>query len=103
MVKRQKKSRAVAGDRLKVVGTCGVRNDDDSSVRSVELRGETVTAAGVNCNYDHAETGEPMVAATLDSGALTAIPARCLKPVRRGVGVGYSSKFAAGFRRIFGT
>lgn len=100
-MKRQPQSKPRSGDRLKVIADCGVRNDDDSNVRSTELRGEVVTAAGVNCNYDHADTGEPMVAATLGNGALTAIPRRALKAQRASTRTGYSRRFANAWNAIF--
>lgn len=92
-----------AGDELKVVADCGIRNDDDSSVPSVELRGHRVTAAGVNCEYDHAETGERMVAAELENGFLTAIPRRALRHARTGASVGSTSRFRRAWAAIFDT
>jgi len=91
------------GDDCVVTADCGVRNDDDSSVPSVELRGARVKVAGANSTYTHADTGETMIGVTHDNGALSAVPAAALhNNTRNGpIKVGYSRRFANAWREIF--
>lgn len=102
-MKRKTRKHVAAGDELRIVANVGIRNDDDSSVPSVELRGMNVVAAGTNCNYQHADTGEDMVGCQLENGYLTSIPRAALKHTRvPGGRVGSTSRFRAAYDAIFG-
>jgi hypothetical protein len=78
--KRQTQSaRLSPGEPVKIIADVGIRNDDDSSVRSLELRGECGNVAGANATYENAETGEEMVGVSLDSGGLVAVPTAAIR------------------------
>ena len=91
------------GDECVVKADCGVRNDDDASVPSVELRGAKVKVSGANAVYTHAETGETMVGCTHENGALSAIPARALRneTQAQSTSKGWNRRFANAWREIF--
>lgn len=91
------------GTRVKITADVGILNDDDSSVESVELRGEEAEVSAVNANYTNQETGEPMVGLTLGNGAIIAAPTRALRKLEPvGLVRGSRRAFAAGWHTLFG-
>lgn len=71
------------GRAVKIVGSVGVRDDDDPG-GSLELKGETgVLVEGRNCVYEDKDTGEVKQLVQLDDGGgLIGVPARTLKEIR---------------------